>query len=65
MGFRVWGLGFRVWGLGSLTLTGLIFSGFWAQRPHIVRLLGDFDAKGRAAGLGERIGVHSGFNGCE
>ena len=25
----------------TLTLKGLIFSGFWAQRPHYARLLGD------------------------
>ena len=29
-----------------LALKGLIFKGFWAQRPHYIRLLGYFDAKG-------------------
>ena len=29
-----------------ITLKGLIFAGFWAQRPYYVRLLGYFDAKG-------------------
>ena len=30
----------------SLSIEGLIFQGFWAQRPYYIRLLGYFDAKG-------------------
>ena len=30
----------------TLSIEGLIFQGFWAQRPDYIRLLGYFDAKG-------------------
>ena len=42
----VWGF-FMLQGLKfTLTLKGLIFEGFWAQRLYYIRLLGCFDAKG-------------------
>ena len=34
------------WVFRLITLKGLIFTGFWAQRPYYIRLLGYFDAKG-------------------
>ena len=36
----------QVKGSITLTLEGLIFQGFWAQRPYDTRLCGYFDAKG-------------------
>ena len=30
----------------ALTLQGLLFEGFWAQRPYYVRLVGYVDAQG-------------------
>ena len=30
----------------SLSIEGLIFQGFWVQRPYYIRLLCYFDAKG-------------------
>ena len=51
----VLGLGCRVWDHGlPLPSKDSVFSGFWTQRPHYVRLLGYFGAK--AEGLGMHFG---------
>ena len=39
-----WSLSFRL--MESLTLKGLTFQGFWAQRPYSTRIFGYFDAQG-------------------
>ena len=41
----------------NLTLEGLIFEGCSAQRPYYVRLLGYFDAKGKATALSNLGGM--------
>ena len=51
-GFIILAHGLIVHFLKSLGIEGLIYSGFWAQRPYYIRFLGYFDPQGIARAWG-------------
>ena len=51
-GFIILAHGLIVHFLKSLGISGLIYSGFWAQRPYYIRFLGYFDPQGIAGAWG-------------